>query len=152
MCSVVSHNESRRVVHCQVCEALATPCMVQSSGGHHQRGRSLRTDDCSFLRQRLVFHASDLKLVRPLPRCSLMGMLEMLTEVVGAKEFLRLVALSVFVYVIQMLCANIPLRWVWKLLAAIATQVGPARRLGSMKSGLNACKNCAAPAMSAKMQ
>lgn len=58
-----------------------------------------------------------------------MRVLQMLTKVISAEELLRLVALSKFVDVVEMFRADIPLRWVRKLFAAVATQVRTTRGL-----------------------
>lgn len=52
-----------------------------------------------------------------------MTMFQVLAEVIRPVEFLRLVALSKLVDVIQMLSSDVPLRWVWKFVATIATNV-----------------------------
>ena len=55
-----------------------------------------------------------------------MAMLEMLSEVIGSKEFLGLVALTEFVYVGKVVYPAIPvgLRLVWELFTTIAAGVG----------------------------
>jgi hypothetical protein len=79
-------------------------------------------------------------------------MLQMLPKMVGAEELLRLVALSEFVYVVQVLGADIPLWWIGELLATVATEIGASRRLRGVESGLYACENRATPTMPTQME
>ena len=50
-------------------------------------------------------------------------MFQMLAKVVGAKEFLRLVALTKLVSRVKMLGANVPLWWIGELITAVATHI-----------------------------
>lgn len=52
-----------------------------------------------------------------------MAVFQMLTEVIRAEKFLRLVALSELVDMVQVLRADLPLWGVGKLLTAIATRI-----------------------------
>lgn len=71
------------------------------------------------------FHTSILKDIGPLAAGTSMAVLEMLAEVVGAEEFLGIVAFAEFVHCGQVLEPTVPiwLREIGKFLAAIATRV-----------------------------
>ena len=71
------------------------------------------------------FNTSLLKTIGPFSACASMAMLEMLTEVIGTEEFLRLIALAKFVGHVQVTGSIIPVRcWlVAKFLTAIAASV-----------------------------
>lgn len=53
-----------------------------------------------------------------------MTVLKVLTEVVGTKEFLGLVALAKLVHVIEVLGPRLPIGRVRKLFAAVAAHIG----------------------------
>ncbi len=57
-----------------------------------------------------------------------MAVFQVLTEVVSSVEFLRLIALSKLVDVVQVLSSDIPLRRVLKFLATISTDIGAIAR------------------------
>lgn len=78
-----------------------------------------------WLGRRLILHARVLEHVRPLPARALVTVLEMLAEVISAEELLRLVTLAEFVDLVQVFGADVPLRWVGELLAAVTARVGP---------------------------
>jgi hypothetical protein len=66
-----------------------------------------------------------------------MAVLQMLTEVVGAEEFLGLIAFTKFVHNVQVFGTNIPIRRVGELFAAVTTGISrrPTCRRG-MESGM----------------
>ena len=65
-----------------------------------------------------------------------MAVLEVLSKVIGSVELLGLVAFTKFVNAVQVLSTDVPLRRIWELLAAIATNIS-ARCGGSMKSSFD---------------
>lgn len=80
---------------------------------------------------RLVFDARLLQTGRPLATGPAVTMFQVLAEVVGAVELLGLVAFAVFVHLVQVLRAFIPVGWVvGKLFTAVPAQIkGRLRRL-----------------------
>ncbi len=61
-------------------------------------------------RRRFVLHARVLEHIRPLPTGTLVAVLQMLPEVIGTEELLRLVALAELVDMVQVFGADVPLR------------------------------------------
>lgn len=66
-----------------------------------------------------------------------MTVFQVLSEVISAEEFFRLVAFAEFVNVIQMLGPYIPLRRVGKLFATESTEISFVTRWGRMKGGFH---------------
>lgn len=48
----------------------------------------------------------------------------MLSEVVRSEKLFGLIAFAELVDMVQVLGSDVPLRWIWKLFAAVATHVG----------------------------
>lgn len=76
------------------------------------------------LRWGLILHARIFQLICPFSTGSGMTVLQMLTEVVCAEEFLVDVALSKFVHDVEMLNALVPIRWVVELAPTISASIG----------------------------
>jgi hypothetical protein len=72
-------------------------------------------------------------------------MLQMLTEMIGSEELLRLIAFSKFVNMVQVLGANVPLRGIWEFFSTITTNVCAAGRRRRMESGFYASKGRTGP-------
>ena len=80
-----------------------------------------------------------------------MAVLQVLSKMICAEEFLGLVALAEFMHVIQVLGPNVPICGIWKLLTAIPANVGCTRRRG-VEGGVRAREGSARPRMAPKMQ
>lgn len=76
------------------------------------------------LRRRLVPDARRLQHIGPLATRARVAVLQVLPEMVRAKELLALVALAKLVHVVQVFNTCVPVRWVGKLAAAVAAGVG----------------------------
>jgi len=70
-------------------------------------------------------------------------MLEMLTEVIRPKEFLRLIAFAMLVNNVEMITTDIPIWWIWELITAETTNVGRAARMGRLVGAFDA-RQCSA--------
>ena len=81
-----------------------------------------------------------------------MAVFEMLTEVVGAEEFLCLVALSELVHVVEMFCAKIPARRVGELFATIATNICTIASHGLMEGCFCTSKCSARPRVASQVK
>lgn len=77
------------------------------------------------LRWLLFLHTGILQNIRPFPTGTSMAVLKMLAEVVGAEEFLSVIAFAEFVYCCQMVEPAVPigLGEIGKFFAAITTRV-----------------------------
>ena len=95
-------------------------------GRHISDRRTMLLQKLCAHRRGLVLHACSLQLVRPLPTRTCMAMFQVLPEMIGAEEFLGLIALAEFVDIDQMLDPIFPVRvrYVGELLAAVATDIG----------------------------
>lgn len=82
-----------------------------------------------------------------------MAVLQMLSKMVGAKEFFSLVTLSKLVHVVQVFSPSVPVGRQWEFFAAVPANVGHARvRWGRMESGMDTSKRGARPRMTSQMQ
>ena len=81
-----------------------------------------------------------------------MAVLQMLPEVIGAEEFLRLVTLPELVYVVQVLGPNVPLWRVGELLSAITAGIDVAFAGRCVIGGLNTRQDGAGPGVFAEMK
>jgi hypothetical protein len=79
-------------------------------------------------------------------------MLEVLAEVIRAEELLRLVTLSKFVHMVEMLCAKLPARRIGKLLATVATDVSTVASHGRVECCLWAGERSAGPRMTSQVK
>ena len=79
-------------------------------------------------------------------------MLEVLAEVVGAEELLRLVTLSKLVYMVEVFGAVLPARRISKLLTAVATNVSAAAGHGRVECCFWAGERSARPRMTSQME
>jgi len=77
----------------------------------------------ALLRRRLVLHARRLEQISPLPTRPIMTVLEVLAEMIRAEKLLRLVAFAELVHVVQVLGAEVPLRRIGELVAAVAADI-----------------------------
>lgn len=72
---------------------------------------------------------------------------------IGAEEFLGLVALAELVHVIQMFGPSVPIRGKWELLTAITADVGYARMgCGGVEGRVHARERSARPRVTPKME
>lgn len=78
-------------------------------------------------------------MVGPFSRCACVAMLEMLSEVIRSEEFLGLVAFAMLVNNIEMITTDVPVWWIWKLIATKATDVGRATRVSRLIGAFDAC-------------
>lgn len=76
-------------------------------------------------RGRFFFDASLLEPISPFPTCASMAVLKVLTEVIGAEEFLRLVALAELVDHVQVTCSIFPVGcwFVAELLSTVTASI-----------------------------
>lgn len=79
-------------------------------------------------------------------------MLEVLAEVVGAEELLRLVTLSKLVYMVEVFGAVLPARRISKLLTAVATNVSAVAGHGRVECCFWAGERSARPRMTSQME
>jgi hypothetical protein len=71
---------------------------------------------------------------------------QVLPKVIGAEEFLCLVALPEFVHVIQVLGSYFPIRGIGELLTAVAADIGSGRvGRGGVKGRLHTRERCTGP-------
>ena len=78
----------------------------------------------AFLWRRLVAHTCIFQHVRPLATGTSVAVFQMLTEVIGAKELLCLVAFSKFVHVIEMFRPRFPVSRVRELFTTVTANIG----------------------------
>ena len=73
---------------------------------------------------RFFLHARVLQLIRPLPACTSVAVLEVLSKVIRPEELLGLVTLAEFVHVIEMVRPGFPVCWtIREFFAAVTTAV-----------------------------
>jgi hypothetical protein len=89
----------------------------------------------TLLGQWLVLHASIFQHVGPLATGTGVAVFQMLAEVIGAEEFLGLVALAKFVDVVEMFGACLPAWRIGELLATVAADVRAIASHRRMESG-----------------
>lgn len=81
-----------------------------------------------------------------------MAVLEMLVEVIGAEKLLRLVALTKFVYVVEVLRAELPSRGVGKFFATVAADVCTVAGHGRVEGCLWAGERSTRPGMTSQVE
>lgn len=100
---------------------------------------------------RLVLHASILEHVRPFAAGPMVAMLEVLSEMIGPEELLRLIAFPKIVYVVEVFGTVVPLRWVWELFSTVAACVCMGATGGRMESSFYASQYCAGPGVKSEV-
>ena len=102
--------------------------------------RSTAIGNDALLRQRLVLHASVLQHVGPLATRTSVAVFQVLAEVIGAEELLRLVAFAEFVDVVEMFGACLPSWRVGEFLTTVTADVRTVAGHRRMESGFRTGK------------
>ena len=122
-------------------------CRTQRTPG---RGAAERADRYHPLfGRRLVLHTRVFEHIGPLATSPGVAVFQVLPKVIGAEEFLCLVALPEFVHVIQVLGSCFPICGIGELLTAVAADIGSGRvGRGGVEGRLHTRERCAGPRMS----
>jgi hypothetical protein len=116
--------------------------------GRWRRYRAVRIG--ALLGQRLILHAGVFEQVGPFSARAGVTVLEVLAEVVGTEELLRLVAFAEFMSDVEVGGAGLPADGsVRKLVATVATNVGGWVGSRRVEGSFDACQSGAGPRMAA---